>query len=200
MPLVDIEVQPGVDKQDTPTGAEGRWIDCDNVRFRYGLPEKIGGWETVTADYLVGAGRGIHSWTSLDGSPYLSLGTNKKLYVYVDSAWYDITPIRASGTGNITDFTTINTSTNVVVHDAAHGAREGDFVTISSVSGAVNGIAAGNLEGEFEITALGDTASPPTDQTNKYQVTAKAAATSTGVSSPTRTANASYQVNTDPPV
>ena len=200
MPLVDMPFQPGVDKQDTPTGAEGRWIDSDNVRFRYGLPEKIGGWETVTADYLVGAGRGIHSWTSLDGSPYLSIGTNKKLYIYVDNEWYDVTPIRASGTGNITDFTTINTSTNVVVHDTAHGAREGDFVTISSVSGAVNGIAAANLEGEFEITALGDTASPPTDQTNKYQVTAKAAATSTGASSPTRTANASYQVNTDPPV
>ena len=81
MPLVDIEVQPGVDKQDTPTGATGRWIDSDMVRFRYGLPEKIGGWEKVTADYLVGAARGIHAWTSLDGSPYLSAGTNKQLYV-----------------------------------------------------------------------------------------------------------------------
>lgn len=56
MPLVDMPFQPGVDKQDTPTGSEGRWIDSDNVRFRYGLPEKIGGWETVTADYLVRAG------------------------------------------------------------------------------------------------------------------------------------------------
>ena len=198
MPLVDIEVQPGVDKQDTPTGATGRWIDSDMVRFRYGLPEKIGGWEKVTSDYLVGAARGIHAWTSLDGSPYLSAGTNKKLYVYAANAWYDITPTRATGTGNITDFTTINTSTNVVVHDASHGAREGDFVTIASVSGTVNGITAANLQGEFEITALGTTASPPTDQTNKYQITAKAAATSTGASSPTRTANATYQVNTDP--
>ena len=200
MPLVEIEVQPGVDKQDTPTGATGRWIDSDNSRFRYGLPEKIGGWSKVTSDALVGAARGIWGWNSLDGSPYTGLGTNKKLYVYADSAWADITPIRASGTGNITDFTTIDTSTNVVVHDATHGAREGDFVTISGVSGTVNGIIAANLEGEFEITALGDTASPPTDQTNKYQVTAKAAATSTGASSPTRTANAAYQVNTDPAV
>ena len=200
MPLVKIDVAPGVDKQDTAYGAEGRWIDSDNSRFRYGLPEKIGGWIKVTADALVGAARGMWGWNSLDGSPYTALGTNKKLYVYADSAWYDITPTRASGTGNITDFTTIDTSTNVVVHDATHGAREGDFVTISSVSGTVNGIVAANLEGEFEITALGDTASPPTDQTNKYQVTAKAAATSTGASSPTRTANAAYQINTDPPV
>jgi hypothetical protein len=198
MPLVDMPFTPGVDKQDTPTGAEGRWIDSDNIRFRYGLPEKIGGWEKVTSDALVGAARGIHAWSSLDGSPYTSIGTNKKLYVYVDSEWADITPIRASGTGNITNFTTIDTSTNVVVHDATHGAREGDFVTISGVSGTVNGIVAANLEGEFEITALGDTASPPTDQTNKYQVTAKAAATSTGAAG--ETANAAYQINTDPPV
>ena len=109
MPLVEIEVQPGVDKQDTPTGATGRWIDSDNLRFRYGLPEKIGGWEKVTSDALVGAARGIWGWNSLDGSPYTALGTNKKLYVYADSAWSDITPTRASGTGNITDFTTINT-------------------------------------------------------------------------------------------
>ena len=200
MPLVKIDVAPGVDKQDTPYGAEGRWIDSDNSRFRYGLPEKIGGWVKVTADALVGAARGMWGWNSLDGSPYTALGTNKKLYVYADSAWYDITPTRASGTGNITDFTTIDTSTNVVVHDATHGAREGDFVTISGVSGTVNGIVAANLEGEFEITALGDTASPPTAQPNKYQITAKAAATSTGASSPTRTANAAYQINTDPAV
>ena len=198
MPLVDMPFQPGVDKQDTPTGAEGRGIDSDNIRFRYGLPEKIGGWEKVTSDALVGAARGIHAWSSLDGSPYTSIGTNKKLYVYVDSEWSDITPIRASGTGNITNFTTANTETTVVVHDTAHGAREGDFVTISGVSGTVNGIIAANLEGEFEITALGDTASPPTDQTNKYQVTAKAAATSTGAAG--ETANAAYQINTDPPV
>ena len=198
MPLVDMPFQPGVDKQDTPMGAEGRWIDSDNIRFRYGLPEKIGGWVKVTSDALVGAARGIHAWSSLDGSPYTSIGTNKKLYIYVDSEWADITPIRASGTGNITNFTTINTSTNVVVHDATHGAREGDFVTISGVSGTVNGIIASNLQGEFEITALGDIASPPTDQTNKYQVTAKAAATSTGAAS--ETANAAYQINTDPPV
>ena len=198
MPLVDMPFTPGIDKQDTPTGAEGRWIDSDNIRFRYGLPEKIGGWVKVTSDALVGAARGIHAWSSLDGSPYTSIGTNKKLYVYVDSEWSDITPIRASGTGNITNFTTINTSTNVVVHDATHGAREGDFVTISGVSGTVNGIVAANLEGEFEIIALGDTASPPTDQTNKYQITAKAAATSTGDAG--ETANAAYQVNTDPPV
>ena len=198
MPLVSIPFEPGIDKQDTPTGAAGRWIDSDNIRFRYGLPEKIGGWTKVTADALVGAARGIHVWSSLDGTPYLSLGTNKKLYIYVDGEWADITPIRASGTGNITNFTTTNTSTNVVVHDASHGAREGDFVTISGVSGAVNGIAAADLEGEFEITALGDTASPPVDQTNKYQVTAKAAATSTGAAS--QTGNASYQVNTNPAV
>ena len=149
MPLIQVPFKPGIDKLLTETGAQGRWIDSDNIRFRYGLPEMIGGCEKVTTDALVGAARGIHAWSSLNGSPYTSIGTNKKLYIYVDSEWADITPLRASGTGNITNFTTIDTSTNVVVHDATHGAREGDFVTISGVSGTVNGIIAANLEGEF---------------------------------------------------
>ena len=62
MTLIKIQVAPGIDKQNTETGAEGRWIDCDNVRFRYGLPEKIGGWAKTTSEALVGAARGIINW------------------------------------------------------------------------------------------------------------------------------------------
>ena len=45
--LQKIGFQPGINKQVTATGAEGQWIDCDNVRFRYGTPEKIGGWKQL---------------------------------------------------------------------------------------------------------------------------------------------------------
>ena len=45
--LQKIGFQPGINKQVTPTTAEGQWIDCDNVRFRYGTPEKIGGWNQL---------------------------------------------------------------------------------------------------------------------------------------------------------
>jgi hypothetical protein len=187
MTLIKVQVAPGIDKQDTEYGAEGRWIDCDNVRFRYGLPEKIGGWSKVSTSALVGAARGIVTWFSLDGDQYTITGTNKKLYAYQNQEWYDITPIRESG-ASITNFTTIDTSTSVTVTDATHGAIEGDFVTISSVSGTANGITATNLQGEFEIQSVTDT--------NNYVITAKAAATSTGASGVTGTAE--YQINTNP--
>ena len=187
MTLIKVQVAPGIDKQDTEYGAEGRWIDCDNVRFRYGLPEKIGGWAKVSTSALVGAARGIITWFSLDGDQYTITGTNKKLYVYQNQAWYDITPIRESG-ASITNFTTTSGSTTVTVTDATHGAIEGDFVTISSVSGTANGITAGNLEGEFEIQSVTDT--------NNYVIIAKAAASGTGASGVTGTAE--YQINTNP--
>ena len=187
MTLIKVQVAPGVDKQSTEYGAEGRWTNTDNVRFRYGLPEKIGGWAKVTTDALGGAARGIITWFSLDGDQYAITGTNKKLYVYQNGSWYDITPIRSTG-ASITDFTTTASSTTVKVTDAAHGAIEGDFVTISSVSGAANGIAAANLEGEFEIQVVEDT--------NNYNIIAKSAASSGGAASVTGTAE--YQINTNP--
>jgi len=187
MALIKVQIIPGIDKQDTEYGAEGKWVDCDNVRFRYGLPEKIGGWSKVNTSALVGSARGIITWFSLDGDQYTITGTNKKLYAYQNQAWYDITPIRESG-ASITNFTTTNTSTSVTVTDATHGAIEGDFVTISSVSGTANGITAANLQGEFEIQSITDT--------NNYVITAKAAATGTGASGVTGTAE--YQINTNP--
>ena len=187
MALIKVQIIPGIDKQDTEYGAEGKWVDCDNVRFRYGLPEKIGGWSKVNTSALVGSARGIITWFSLDGDQYTITGTNKKLYAYQNQAWYDITPIRESG-ASITNFTTTDTSTSVTVTDATHGAIEGDFVTISSVSGTANGITAANLQGEFEIQSVTDT--------NNYVITAKAAASGTGASGVTGTAE--YQINTNP--
>ena len=186
MPLTKLQIAPGIDKQNTEYGAEGKWVDCDNVRFRYGLPEKIGGWEKVTSDALVGATRAILTYSALNGVKYAIYGTNKKLYAYSENSYGDITPTRATGTGNITQFTTTNTSTTVTVTDSSHGALIGDFVTIASVGGAVNGIAAANLQGEFEILTV--------PNANTYTIEAKAAATSTGNASVT--ANATYQVNT----
>ena len=151
------------------------------------LPEKIGGWAKTTTEALVGAARGIINWFSLDGDQYLMTGTNKKLYVYQNQVFYDITPIRVSG-ASITEFTTTSGSTTVTVTDATHGAIEGDFVTISSVSGTANGITASNLEGEFEIQSVTDT--------NNYVITAKAAASGSGASG--RTGTAEYQINTNP--
>jgi hypothetical protein len=185
MPLSKLQIAPGIDKQNTEYGAEGRWVDCDNVRFRYGVPEKIGGWEKVTSDALVGATRAVLSYSDLNGVKYIVYGTNKKLYAYSDGSYADITPTRSTGTGNITQFATTNGSTTVTVTDSSHGALIGDFVTIASVSGAVGGISAANLQGEFEILTI--------PSANTYTIEAKAAASSDATGS---TANATYQVNT----
>ena len=188
MPLTKLQIAPGIDKQNTEYGAEGRWVDGDNIRFRYGQPEKIGGWEKVTSDALLGATRAILTYSDLKGVNYAVYGTNKKLYGYSEGTYADITPTRATGTGNITQFETTNGSTSVIVTDSNHGALIGDFVTIASVSGAVGGISAANLQGEFEIqTVTGD---------NTYTIIAGAAASSDATGA---TANATYQINTGLP-
>ena len=188
MPLTKLQIAPGIDKQNTEYGAEGRWVDGDNIRFRYGQPEKIGGWEKVTSDALLGATRAILTYSDLKGVNYAVYGTNKKLYGYSEGSYADITPTRATGTGNITQFETTNGSTSVIVTDSSHGALIGDFVTIASVSGAVGGISAANLQGEFEIQTV------PTG--NTYTIIAGAAASSDATGA---TANATYQINTGLP-
>jgi hypothetical protein len=185
MPLQKLQVAPGIDKQNTEYGAEGRWVDSDNVRFRYGQPEKIGGWEKVSSDALLGATRAILTWSSNAGVNYAMYGTNKKLYAYSEGSYGDITPTR--GTGSITQFVTSNTSTTVTVTDASHGCLIGDHVTISSVSGAIGGITQANLQNEFEIlTAVDD---------NTYTIESPAAATSTATGA---TATATYEINSGP--
>ena len=188
MTLIKVQVVPGVDKQSTEYGAEGRWTNTDNVRFRYGLPEKIGGWAKVTSDALVGAARGIITWFSLDGDQYAITGTNKKLYAYQNGAWYDITPIRSTGDA-ITQFETTASSSNVSVTDAAHGAIEGDFVTISSATApGSSSITAAELEGEFEIQSV--------TSTSVYVITSKGTEGGTGRTGGSATAE--YQINTNP--
>ena len=188
MTLIKVQVAPGVDKQSTEYGAEGRWTNTDNVRFRYGLPEKIGGWAKVTSDALVGAARGIITWFSLDGDQYAITGTNKKLYVYQNGAWSDITPIRSTGDA-ITQFETTASSSNVSVTDATHGAIEGDFVTISSATApGSSSITAAQLEGEFEIQSV--------TSTSVYVITSKGTEGGTGRTGGSATAE--YQINTNP--
>jgi len=103
MPLLRLFLKPGIDKQNTEYGAEGGWVDCDYVRFRYGLPEKMGGWTNFnnTEAYFIGYTSEVFTWTALDGSPRAALGTNRKIYVFYGGTWADITPIRHTSTGDV---------------------------------------------------------------------------------------------------
>ena len=125
---------PGFNKQVTETGAEGQWFDGDNVRFRYGTPEKIGGWQQLGADKLTGAARALHHWDDNAGIKYAAIGTNRILYVYSGGIFYDIHPIRTTLTG--CTFTSTSSSTTVTVTSSgANGLNDGDIVLFDAVSG-----------------------------------------------------------------
>ena len=136
MPLAKLKIAPGIDKQDTEYGAEGRWVDSDNVRFHYGLPQKVGGWQKLISDTLIGVVRGIHTWTDLNGVRYTALGTDRKFYVYSEGTAYDVTPLRLEAA--LTNPFTTNGTTTVTVAHTSHGAGQGDFVTFDSFS-AIDG-------------------------------------------------------------
>ena len=136
--LQKLGFAPGFNKQVTETGAEGQWFDGDNVRFRYGTPEKIGGWSQLGQDKLTGAGRALHHWDNNAGIKYAAIGTNKILYVYSGGTYYDIHPIRTTLTG--AKFTSSSSSTTVtVVCTGAHGLLEDDIVLFDSVTGVPAG-------------------------------------------------------------
>jgi hypothetical protein len=148
-----LALKPGIDKQNTEYGAEGGWIDGDYIRFRYGLPEKLGGWTSFAQQttYLVGVITDIITWNSLSGAPYLMVGTNKKLYVFQGGLWVDITPIRETTAPGAVTFAATDGSNIVTVTDTAHGASAGDFVTFSGAVSLGGNVTAAYLNAEFEI-------------------------------------------------
>ena len=132
--LQKLGFAPGFNKQVTETGAEGQWFDGDNVRFRYGSPEKIGGWEQLGGNKLTGAGRAIHNWNNNINEKYSAIGTNRILYVFSEGAFYDIHPIRLTITG--ANFTSSSGSATVTVTvSSAHGLQDDDIVLFDAVSG-----------------------------------------------------------------
>ena len=132
--LQKLGFAPGFNKQVTETGAEGQWFDGDNVRFRYGSPEKIGGWEQLGTEKLTGAARAIHNWNNNVGIKYSAIGTNRILYVFSDGEFYDIHPIRTTITGaNFTS--TAGSPTVTVTVSSNHGLLDNDIVLFDAVSG-----------------------------------------------------------------
>jgi len=132
MALQQIKFAPGIDKQDTTVGAVGRWVDSDNVRFRYGLPEKVGGWQSLLGDTIVGVVRKQFAFVDLEGNRYVALGTDKFLLVYFEGQLFDITPLKTSITG--ATLSTNSTTTVTITTSAAHGMNVGDIVLFDSVT------------------------------------------------------------------
>ena len=132
MALIDYSFKPGIDKQDTTSGAEQRWVDSDNVRFRYGLPEKVGGWSSLVSDTIVGVVRKQHSFVDLDGNRYVALGTDKFLLIYFEGQLHDVTPLKATLTS--ATIATVNASPTCTITKASHGLAAGDIILLDSVT------------------------------------------------------------------
>jgi hypothetical protein len=136
--LQKIGFQPGINKQISETTAEGQWVDCDNVRFRYGTPEKIGGWKQLGTDDLTGAARGLHHFVNSLGRKYGIIGTNRILYAYSGGIFYDIHPIKSTTTLT-SAFTTTNGSAAVTItFGSAHNIQEDDIILLDNFSSITN--------------------------------------------------------------
>lgn len=147
--LVDLPVDAGVYTEQSARGATGRWKDSDKVRFRYGLPEKIGGWDRVDTAMFIGLARRLWDWVSLDSRKWIAIGTESKLYLWQGGALTDITPLRRSVI--LTDpLDTLIGSDIVTITDPGHGAAQGDYVRISGAN-AVGGII---VDGQYEIQTI----------------------------------------------
>jgi hypothetical protein len=155
MTLTKIQLKPGIQKQTSDLGASGGFTDCDNIRFRYGLPEKIGGWEKTTNNKLIGVARDAHHWVALDGTRLAALGTDKKLYVYANDILYDITPVRQTNTAVTSIFTTSIGSADVTVNINGHGANQGDILTFSGTTSlAGTSFTATDFDRSFEVRSV----------------------------------------------
>jgi len=181
MPLTNVQIRPGFNKQVTATGAEGQWTDGDFVRFRYSLPEKIGGWQQITSQTLVGAAREQLVWADLDGRKYAAIGTHKALFIYYEGAFYDITPLDTALTS--CTFDTTDTSATVTVNKTTHGLLAGDLITFTSVTPPVG---AGYVASDFETNTFEVISVPDSDT---FTVTMASAATATTSASGSATVN-----------
>jgi hypothetical protein len=160
MPLTKLQFRPGVNRETTSYSNEGGWFDVDKVRFRFGYPEKIGGWTKFTGASFLGSCRAMHPWTDLNNSRLIGLGTSVKYYINQDGGLFnDITPIRATTAAGDVTFAAVNGSATITVTDTGHGAVSGDFVTFSGAASLGGNITAGVLNQEYNITGIidGDT-------------------------------------------
>ena len=132
--LQKIGFQPGINKQISETTAEGQWVDCDNVRFRYGTPEKIGGWKQLGTDELTGAARGLHHYVNSLGRKYAIIGTNRILYAFSGGVFYDIHPIKTTTTLTSAFSTTQGQPTVTLTFSSSHNITAGEIILLDNFS------------------------------------------------------------------
>ena len=187
MPMTALKFKPGIVSDITSYSNEGGFVDGDKVRFRFGFPEKFGGWEKYSPNQYLGSARRLHNWVALDSSDFMGIGTHLKYYIEEGQTFNDITPIRqTTGAGDVT-FSATNGSTTITVTDPAHGANEKDFVTFSGASSLGGLITATILNAEFQIASI--------ISSNAYTITSSVAANASDTGNGGSSVVGAYQLN-----
>ena len=181
MALEKFILRPGINREGTDYSNDGGWFDANFVRFRKGLPEKIGGWAKATLNTFVGTARSLHPWVDLALTKFLGLGTTFKFYIKEGDNFYDITPLRSTTSAGDVTFAATNGSSTITITDTSHGAVTNDFVTFSGASSLGGNVTAAVLNQEYQILLV--------TGANTYTITAK------NTSGATVTANASDSGN-----
>ena len=131
--LVKMDFQPGIRRESTQYAETNSWYDTNNVRFRAGKPENIGGYETKVSASFNGSGRDLITWTDNDQFKRAMFGTAQMLYEHSGDEIFDVTPVSSSA--SLTNAFSVAVSTNVVTVSAtAHGRQTGDFVFFTSTA------------------------------------------------------------------
>tara|TARA_Y100001972_G_scaffold1411_1_gene1569 strand:- start:1178 stop:3055 length:1878 start_codon:yes stop_codon:yes gene_type:complete len=181
MALEKFILRPGINREGTDYSNDGGWFDANFVRFRKGLPEKIGGWAKAVTNTFLGTSRALHAWVDLALTKFLGIGTTFKYYIKEGGNFYDITPLRVTTAAGDVTFAATNGSSTITVTDASHGAVTNDFVTFSGASSLGGNVTAAVLNQEYQILLV--------TGANTYTITAK------DTSGATVTANASDSGN-----
>jgi hypothetical protein len=151
MALVPLALKPGVNTLVTQDLNRDSWSVCNNIRWKDGLLQKLGGWKRISETLFIGTCRGMHAWASLDGTPYLIIGTEQRVQLYDSGAIQDITPLQSTA-DTVVNFSTTAGSPSVTVGDAAHGAFTGEWIYLQtqiSVGGLI-------LHGYYRINQIID--------------------------------------------
>ena len=181
MSLQKFVFRPGINREGTDYSNEGGWFNSNLIRFRKGIPEKIGGWAKNTLNTFKSTARALHAWVDLELTKYLGVGTTWKYYIKEGGNFYDVTPLRVTTSAGDVTFSATNGSSTITVTDTSHGAVANDFVTFSGAATLGGLVTAAVLNQEYQIATV--------TSANAYTITAK------DTSGTTVTANASDSGN-----
>lgn len=148
MPTNSILLKPGVNTEQTQTLNEAGVTQSQLLRYKDGLIQTVGGWESVFT-VSPSTARDLHAWQDIDGVDWLAAGATSNLTVFRSTGTQDITPTTIV-TNNPPNISIINGSDAVTVIDP--GSSPTGFNTVFFATP----ISIGNmlLHGAYQIATV----------------------------------------------